>query len=215
MERPDLARVAPYIIYIMFAVGLACHILPATRDLMMTLTPIFLFGMGVFVLVPTALERNWKVLAWAGAMYVITFTIEAVGVETGAVFGHYEYGETLGPALFAVPLVIGFNWTLVVLGCIIASRRGARNVIVISVLAGLLAFLFDYILEPVAIEFDYWTWDLGYIPLQNYIAWFTIASLMALSFGLLRLRTKNDLLVHYLAAQSVFFLIIRIAIVGH
>ena len=216
-EIKDLTfeKVAPPIIYIMFSVGFLGHLLEATRDLMLTITPPFLFLMGIFVLIPTIRERNWKVLVWALVIYAITFSIEVLGVETGSVFGAYEYGPTLGLSLFAVPVVIGFNWTLVILGSVKASRLMTRNVILVSLLSGAVAFLFDYILEPVAIHFDYWTWDVGYIPIQNYIAWFVIASIMALSFGLLKLRTKNDLLIHYLVAQAVFFLMIRIFIVGH
>jgi putative membrane protein len=207
-------KVAPAIVYIMFSVGFFGHLFEGTRDLMMAITPGFLVIMGLFVLVPTLMEKDYKVLLWAGVVYLLTFAIEVLGVATGEVFGEYRYGPTLGVSLFAVPIVIGFNWTMVILGCIKAASFNKGNVIVMSLLAGALAFIFDYILEPVAIHFDYWKWDGGFIPLKNYISWFIIAGLMALSYGLFKLRTKNDLLVHYLISQSVFFLLIRVTVVG-
>ena len=50
-------------------------------------------------------------------------TAEAVGVRTGAIFGAYSYGDVLGARLLAVPPVIGFNWTLTLLGALLLGRR--------------------------------------------------------------------------------------------
>jgi hypothetical protein len=42
--------------------------------------------------------------------------------------------------------------------------------------------MFDWIMEPVAIRLDYWTWAGGDIPMQNYFAWFVIATVSAFAY---------------------------------
>ena len=101
--------IPPAIIYIMFGVGVIGHIVPLTHDLMIFLTPFFLFGMGIFVIHPTILKKDFKGLSWIFITYLVTFTIEVIGVRTGLVFGKYTYGPTLGSHFLEVPVVIGFN----------------------------------------------------------------------------------------------------------
>ena len=106
-------RIPALIIYIMFTVGVIGHSISHTLDLMVFLTPFFLLGMGIFVIHSDILGKNHKFLIFLIITYVITFSIEALGVETGLVFGDYVYGTTLGFHVIGVPLVIGFNWVLV------------------------------------------------------------------------------------------------------
>lgn len=200
------------LIYCFFAVGILGHIFQYSRDFMLALTPYFLLIMGISVLIPTIKEKDWKVLTWAAVVYVVTLFLEILGVHTGLVFGEYIYGQTLGLEFLGVPLVIGFNWTMVILGALRLTDVITDNRVLGTLFAGAVAVAFDYILEPVAMELDYWNWDKGTIPLQNYIAWFVIAILFASVFKGLKLETKNFLLVHYLLAQTIFFLILRLAL---
>jgi uncharacterized membrane protein len=70
-------------------------------------------------------------------------------------------------------------------------------------LAAILAVVFDYVLEPVAINLNYWQWAYNIIPLQNYLAWFLIS--FGLSFivynKVVKLKTsrfnRTDYLVHF------------------
>ncbi|MBK7868300.1 MAG: carotenoid biosynthesis protein [Ignavibacteriales bacterium] len=63
----------------------------------------------VMVLWFTRSDWNRKVIIWAVSTFVVTFTLEAVGVATGVIFGKYTYGPTLGPGLFNVPILLGIN----------------------------------------------------------------------------------------------------------
>jgi putative membrane protein len=215
MERPNLKR-ETIIIALMgcfFLVGILGHLVEPTRDLMLFLTPFFLLGMGVLVLYHFIRKRDHKVLIWAFITYVITFLIEALGVWTGHIFGEYDYGSTLGPALFGVPLVIGFNWVIVIMGSTELSRMLVKDRRVYPIVAGLTAMLFDIILEPVAMKLDYWDWAGGTIPIQNYIAWFIIATLMAYSYTSVRKEGSNRPMIAYLFLQTVLFLFIRVFLV--
>ncbi len=197
-----------------FSVGIIGHLLGPTRDLMLFLTPFFLLGMGLLVLYPFIKKRDYRVLVWALVTYLVTFAIEAIGVWTGHIFGEYEYGSTLGPSLFSVPLVIGFNWVIVIMGSTELSRMFVRDRRMYPLIAGFLAMLFDIILEPVAMELDYWDWAGGTIPVQNYVAWFIIATLMAYSYTFVRNKGASKPLIAYIFLQAVMFLFIRIFIVG-
>jgi putative membrane protein len=43
---------------------------------------------------------------------VAGFFIEAIGVNTGLIFGNYVYKTTLGWKFLETPLIIGVNWIL-------------------------------------------------------------------------------------------------------
>ncbi|MDG6221280.1 MAG: carotenoid biosynthesis protein, partial [Candidatus Thermoplasmatota archaeon] len=169
------------IIYGIYTVGTASHVYGPSRPLMLSMTPYVLLFMGLFVLHPDFIEKRWRILWWSMILYVATFIIEVLGAASGLVFGDYWYGETLGLKLFEVPVVIGFNWVLVVLGALVLSEKICRrymckrNIVFISLGTGLLTTLFDFFMEPIAMRLDYWDWTIGYPPLQNYIAWFLIS----------------------------------------
>ena len=146
-------------------------------------------------------------LVWIAATSTITFILEAVGVHTGAVFGDYSYGDVLGFSLFSVPLVIGFNWVLVVLG----GLRAVQNLpgwAAVPSAAGI-TVIFDWILEPLAIRLGYWSWNWDGVPLQNYLAWFIISMFAAALFRMLKLRLDSRLPLYYLVIQASFFIALR------
>ncbi len=203
-----LTPAAPAFIYILFAVGVICHLLEPTRDLLLTMTPYFLLFMAIIVLLPQALHRNWKLFIWAGPVLFATFMIEVLGVRTGLVFGRYEYGGTLGAHILGVPPVIGLNWVLVMLGAILLAGRVTKRPLPMALLSGVLAVVFDLVMEPVAIELDYWTWDNVAVPLQNYIAWGVIAFMISLAYSWAKVDAsgkKGALLEHFFLVQVLFF----------
>lgn len=204
----NLTPAAPAFIYLLFAVGVVCHVLEPTRDLLLTMTPYFLFFMAMIVLLPQALHRNWKLFIWAAPVLIATFLIEVIGVRTGLVFGHYEYGGTLGTHVLGVPPVIGLNWVLVMLGAILLAGRLTRRPLPMAFLSGMLAVVFDLAMEPVAIELDYWTWDNVAVPLQNYIAWGVIAFMISLAYSWAKIDAsgkRGSLLEHFFLVQVLFF----------
>jgi putative membrane protein len=164
---------------------------------MTAMTPWFLLVCGLAVIWPSIRTSGKRFLLWGAAVYVVTFFLEALGVATGLVFGEYRYGPTLGLAAFGVPLVIAFNWAVVVFGAVSMAGRRKRSDFMVAVMTGVVATMFDWIMEPVAIQLDYWTWAGGYIPLQNYLAWFLIATASAFAYRKLVMpygrRTDGDL----------------------
>jgi len=185
---------------------------------MKILTPLVLFGAGVLAVVIWSSqqpEARKRLLIWVLITYSVTLFLEILGVATGAVFGAYTYGYGLGIRFFDVPLVIGFNWTLVVMGLhglVSLYLKGWWRI----PLTGLAAVVFDLVMETVAMEprMDYWMWALKAVPLQNYIAWFVITSAAAAGLELLKLKPGGFFARGYVIIQFVFFLILLFLFYG-
>lgn len=197
-------------LYIIFFVGIIGHLYDPLQNLMLLLTPATLLLTGLVVLFFSFKTSTNKFLLWAVLTYTVTFILEVIGVKTGLIFGEYNYGNTLGIKLFDVPLIIGFNWVFVILGSISISRLMTSNLFLSASISAFIAFLFDLILEPVAVKLDYWSWSEGIIPLQNYLAWFVIALISALGFSYLKVKVISKISLHYLLVQFVFFVILLI-----
>lgn len=191
---------------IMFSVGIAGHLLDNFYDLFLILTPYTLLLLGTIVFYTEA-KGNSKLILWGVLVFLITFILEVVGVSTKLIFGNYNYGDVLGVKLFDVPLIIGFNWVLVILGAINISSL-LKNDCAKVITASLLAVLFDILLEPVAIKLGYWNWAGNTIPIQNYIVWFIIALVSSYFFILLKLQFRYGITKFYLFVQAIFFLAI-------
>ena len=215
------ARAMAFVLAVLFAVGTAGHLVAHTLPWMLVLTPGFLLLTSGAVAVPSLAADGRRFALWAAGAYALTFAAEAVGVATGAVFGAYVYGPTLGWKLLGVPLIVAFNWVLVVNGAIclagriLPSRAGAHRRIALPLLAGAISVAFDWVMEPVAIRLDYWTWAGGVIPLQNYAAWFVLAAALA-AFHPRQLQrtcelgTTGRLAGLYVVMQAAFFGAMRI-----
>lgn len=197
-------------LYIIFFVGIVGHLYGPLRNLMLLLTPATLLLTGLIVLFYSSKSSTNNFLLWAAFTYIITFLFEVIGVKTGMIFGEYNYGSTLGIKLFDVPLIIGFNWVFVILGSIAISRLMTDNIFLSSIISAFIAFIFDLILEPIAIKLNYWSWSEGIIPIQNYLAWFVIAFIASVFFLKLNLKLRSDISIHYFFIQLVFFIILLI-----
>ena len=159
--------------------------------------------------------------------FFIAFTIgmatEIIGVNTGLLFGNYQYGQVLGPKLYGVPLLIGFNWFNIVFcsgslltQCIDILRRKwnvnitARTFTIAVVLGGAaIATGFDIILEPVAVKLNFWSWENGHIPLFNYICWFMISAILLGLKMYLKKISVNTFASSLFIIQALFFLLLN------
>lgn len=194
----------------MYSVGITGHLIASAKDLMITLTPLTLFLTGGVVAYKSFFKADSNFILWGIITYLITYLLEVAGVKTGLVFGEYKYGNVLGFRVLEVPLVIGFNWVLVILGAISISKSFSDNIFIISFFAAILSVIFDYFLEPVAIKLGYWEWKAIAVPLQNYIAWFIITYIF--SFVLLKIKSdfKEGITREYFLIQFIFFVILNL-----
>lgn len=195
-------------LYLIYTVGVIGHLTNALLDYMKLLTPLTLLLTGGVVLFSTIQNSKNNFIIWAIVTYIITFSLEVIGVKSGIIFGPYWYGETLGTKFLNVPLIIGFNWMMVILGAILLTEKILDNKIFVTITASLLATIFDFFLEPTAIKLGYWHWSDIYVPLQNYFAWFIISLLFTVLYFKMEIKVKTDLPIRFFLTQFIFFLIL-------
>ena len=135
---------------------------------------------------------------------------EIIGVNTGLIFGSYEYGKTLGFQVLNVPLVIGINWVVTTVICgTIASQLKVKASLQILI-AIILMLVLDGLIEPVAPKIDMWSFnhENGIAPLSNYITW-ALVSLPLQSYLILKkLRFNIYLSSNLYLSQLLFFTVL-------
>lgn len=115
---------------------------------------------------------------FAGVFFLGGMLAEWIGVQTGLIFGDYAYGENMGPKFDGVPYLIGVYWAvLTFITGNISSRTSGNMMVKILMGASLMVFL-DFAMEVSAPIFDFWTFEGGMAPLENYITWFVVAALL-------------------------------------
>lgn len=195
-------------IYLIYTVGIIGHLTNSLLNYMKYLTAFTLLLTGGVVLFTTIKEASKKFLSWIIVTYITTFSLEVIGVKTGLVFGSYWYGDTLGLKLFNVPVIIGFNWTMVILGAILLSEKFFNKKLLVVFSASIMATTFDFFMEPTAIKLGYWNWSDIFVPLQNYLAWFIISTVFTILYFRMNIKLKSDLPIKFFLTQFVFFIIL-------
>jgi len=180
-----------------------------TRFFFEALTPANLI-ISAFALL--AFHPNWskKFVLACILIFLAGLLVEIVGVQTGLIFGKYEYGKTLGIKVLDVPLTIGLNWLvlLYISSSIVVDLVPSEKNISIFIKALFPAFLMtslDYLIEPVAIVHDFWNWFGEPIPLKNYLGWFVSSYFLAVLFFYMDAARKNKMTYIVLFSQLFFF----------
>jgi bisanhydrobacterioruberin hydratase len=198
------------IIILFHLVGLYGFLTPSFEPLFIKLVPYHLLLMlGLMVL--TVNDRSVDLFKFAIGVYMAGFFIEVIGVNTGQIFGDYTYGSALGIKLWATPLLIGVNW-LVLVYCtgVFLQTFNLNSKWLFSALGAGILLGIDFLIEPVAIRFDYWSWFEGIIPIQNYLGWYIFSYGLFLFFSGLNFNKKNKAAVVLLFAQLGFFLALNL-----
>lgn len=198
------------ILIIFYLVGLAGMIIPATRDLFKQLTPfVLLLTTGLLFLYHDSYSKRFWFTAFV--IFLAGYFVEVLGVNTGVLFGEYAYGKTLGIRLFSTPLMIGVNWLMLVYCTSHIAGRFDLPLYFRSVTAAAAMVVYDFALEPAAINFDMWSWEGIAVPLQNYLVWFAIAFLLNLFAGRFELSGKfNKIASPLFFVQLAFFILLDI-----
>ncbi|MBR9998551.1 MAG: carotenoid biosynthesis protein [Cyclobacteriaceae bacterium] len=203
-------RISVIILIIIYGVGLI-GFLTIYKDLMIGLTP-FTLLLSLVLLLINQQEWNRFVILFIFSIMAGGFAVEVIGVETGMLFGHYSYGDTLGIRLLNVPLLIGVNWFILVFSSGMISRLLKVNRFWRALFAASLMVALDVSLEPVAIAFDFWSWENNIIPLQNYVLWFIVSLIFHWAFQSLNFKRINRFAVILFIVQWVFFMVLSFTI---
>ena len=187
------------------ALGLAFD---SSREFFQMLTPFNLLATAAIVF-HFEEKKTAPYIALLIISFLVGFGIEVAGVHTGAIFGEYSYGKTLGFKIWEVPLAIGLNWAVLIYATGLLSDKIKVHKVVRAVIAAALMVLLDYLIEPVAIKLDFWSWGHESIPIQNYLAWFLISLVLQGVYQILPFSKNNPLAIRLLYIQGLFFLILN------
>lgn len=172
-----------------------------------SLTP-YTLGLSTIILLLNHREWNRYFVIFFAFASISGYLIELIGIESRLIFGNYSYGETLGYKLYGVPVVMGLNWFLMVYSCGMVANLFRFGVFLKSIIGAFLMVILDVSLEPVAISLDFWNWENGIIPIQNYVAWFLVAFVLLIYFHKLELKKMNRIAVGLFIIQYIFFFIL-------
>lgn len=214
MERQKLLTESNvlYFLLLIYTVGVIGHILDILRPVMAELTPFtLLMTCGFILYFFFSADNKQKSILLVVCIYVSTFIIELIGVNTGNIFGSYTYGETLGVKIVETPLIIGVNWIIIILGAkSLTDRFQIGNVVLKSVLGALFCLIFDLVLEQVAPDLGYWFWRNEQIPLQNYVAWFGISLGLLLVSEMTKIKAIPKIAGYIFVLQFLFFIMLYV-----
>ena len=162
VHLPDLGNIGFTLVFVLFAI-LHCAVFEGWRRT------------GVFFLISA----------------LVSYTMEEVGVRTGAIYGPYHYSDMLGAKLGHVPILIPLAWFMMiypswmVARCIVAQRIITRKrpdsghslagITALAVVAAFVMTAWDTVMDPGMAAAGNWVWEQGGpyfgVPLRNYFGW--------------------------------------------
>ncbi|MCR9250894.1 MAG: carotenoid biosynthesis protein [bacterium] len=200
---------AGIIVLVLHFVGMIGYMIPFTKPYFIMMTPFNLLisaGLIIYLLRPI----NIAALIAIALIYTIGYTSEYLGVNHNLIFGDYHYGDTLGPKIGGVPLMIGVNWLILSFSFAAIANMLSNSKFLIPVLASLLMVAMDFLIEPVAISFDYWHWANEIIPISNYIGWFGVALIIQILLLRVTLEKIKVISSYIVVGQATFFISLNI-----
>jgi putative membrane protein len=150
------------------------------------------------------INSSRKIGVWCIA-FSIGMLVEIIGVQTGYIFGNYYYGENLGFKFMGVPFLIGVNWAVLSFITAAMVSRLTKSFWGSILLGSCLMLGLDFLLELLAGVFDFWHFEDGIVPTQNYIAWFTTAFFLQILIRKTIDFQKTYFSTHLFLSQVIFF----------
>ncbi|NJL75319.1 MAG: carotenoid biosynthesis protein [Saprospiraceae bacterium] len=190
------------IFYIIGLVGIGF----TDHEAFVKLTPInLLVSLGIILWY----QPKWtlQVVFFLFVCYLVGFTVEVVGVNTGLLFGNYQYGTVLGIKVWSTPLIIGVNWILLIYSTGMCSNFFLQKInhLQKALLGATIMVVLDVLIEPVAIALDFWSWESGVVPLQNYLMWWIVSFALLYAFHFSLPNMQNKVARTLLLLQFCFF----------
>ena len=183
--------------------------IPAYREFFLSFTPLnLLLTWVIFFKINKDFSSHFLILSLI--IYMIGFSVEGVGVATGALFGNYSYGSTFGFKLFETPLMIGVNWLFLALSTYGIVQYFTKKALWLILLPPVLMTSLDYLVEPVAMKLDFWSWENDSIPLQNYAMWFLTSLFIHGIIYLFKPKINAKISIVVFSVQVLFFGVLNI-----
>ena len=176
-------------------------ILSDQKDFFLSSSPYVLTMTLLLSVVNNSIDK--KFLTRLFFIFLLGLSVEIIGVNFSFFFGEYKYGDNLGIKIFDVPIVIGFNWVLlIILTGNFANRIFPKSIIGKVLFGSTMMILLDLLIEISAPKLDYWEFTTNPVPLSNYFWWFIFSIIFHLIYQSNNnkefLVSTNILVIHFL-----------------
>ena len=200
LDNNELRNISIFIVWLLNISGFF-GVLSDEKDFFLSSTP--------YVLITTLLLLilnnyfNSRLYIRLCFIFLLGLAVEIVGVNFSFFFGEYEYGDNLGIKFFDVPVVIGFNWVLlIILTGNFAHKLFPKSIFFKVTLGSILMILLDLLIEISAPKLDFWEFNVNPVPFSNYFWWFVFSILFHLIYQSNKNKefvvSTNILVIHFL-----------------
>ena len=121
------------------------------KNLFLPLTPFNLL-LTLYIFYKVNNDYSKKFLILSVLIFLIGYSVEAVGVATGVLFGSYSYGNLFGIKVFETPLLIGVNWLFLSLSSYGVIQYFTKKPFFLIILPSMIMTGLDFLIEPVAMK---------------------------------------------------------------
>ena len=112
LDNNELKNISIFIIWLINISGFF-GILSDEKDFFLSSSPYVLTLTLLLLIINNNSDK--KFLIKLSLIFLLGLIVEIIGVNYSFFFGEYQYGNNLGVKFFGVPLVIGFNWVLLII----------------------------------------------------------------------------------------------------
>ena len=160
----------------------------------------------IFLVLWDGLPKKSIKISWPiPAVFFIGFMAEWLGVKFGFLFGDYSYGANLGMKLDDVPIIMGINWVILSLASRGIIQRFFKVPVMKILVSSVLMVSLDILIESLAPQLDYWSFDTMVAPLSNYMGWLIYSILIHSLLELVQFKGHFKISLHVLIIQLLFF----------
>ena len=203
MKLNDKKELRSFSIFIVWLLNISGFfgILSKEKDFFLSASPYVLSITLFLIIVNNFIDKKFLIKLFL--IFSLGLTVEILGVNYSFFFGEYQYGDNLGIKFFDVPLVIGFNWVLlIIITGNFASRIFSKSIMGKVVFGSTMMILLDLLIEISAPKLDYWEFAVHPVPFSNYFWWFVFSILFHLIYQSNKNKeyvvSTNILLIHFL-----------------
>ena len=184
----------------------------------------FLLYTGFFLLYGMCLWKGKFLLLFA-TILILTFIVELIGVNTGIVFGHYNYVDYTPHEILGISILIPLSWFIFTFVIYNVTTSYIKNNRLIILFSSLLLVCLDLIVDPVLVSIGFWEWE-GHkisnelslsswfgIPWSNYLGWFLVG-LMVFSLMIILIKPvmKSEKFLFLFATEVISYILMGIKI---
>jgi putative membrane protein len=194
-----------------FALGFVGLAIPWTFPYFVMLMPLAVIAVLAMLIIGHDAPMNWQFYTSLGVVFLLSYVVELLKVYLFFPSNVYFYGDSFGPLLFRIPLLIGLCWLALLYICAAMAERLKVNVVVKILVASGFMVLFDAALELVACDLDLWYWIYD-ASIWNYLMWFIVSVVMFTIMKLFGVSIKNKVATTIYVAMIIFLLALTIVL---